>query len=155
MPVTNDPGNGERNALPGALDPGMAKRMMDSFFLRMAKANDAPQFPEAVVYSIANLRLFLDAAERTISPDEENPVPLEQRGIALVPGYISGNVTYMLVATRFTADESIHKITTINNPVTGIHVNPPYSNPGIPGGGDDPLEPPVGDESMDTGNAFP
>ena len=155
MPVTNDPGNRDDYALPGSLDPGMAKKMMDAFFLRMSEANDAPQFPEAVVYTIANLRLFLDAAERMVNPDAANPVPLEQRGIAIVPGYISGNVTYMLVATRFTADESIHKITTINNPVTGIHVNPPYKHPGIPGGGDDPLYPPVGDESLDTGNAFP
>jgi hypothetical protein len=147
--------------LRGTLPPGQAKKMMSAFYKRMALTANAPNFPEAVVYTIDELREFLDSAEATINPNPAKPVPAPERGIALVPGYANGNVTYMLIATRFTADPITRKIITINNPITGIHIKPLKKAKALKkgplkgGDGDDPTDPPVGDDSFDTGNSYP
>jgi hypothetical protein len=147
--------------LRGTLPPGQAKKMMSAFYKRMALTANAPNFPEAVVYTIDELREFLDSAEATINPNPAKPVPAPERGIALVPGYANGNVTYMLIATRFTADPITRKIITINNPITGIHMKPLKKAKALKkgplkgGDGDDPTDPPVGDDSFDTGNSYP
>ncbi|MBV9986968.1 MAG: hypothetical protein JO301_04780 [Chitinophagaceae bacterium] len=147
------------NGLRGGLPPGQAKKMMNAFYKRMDAATDAPEFPEAVVHTIEEIRAFLDSAEKTINPNPADPVPVAERGIAIIPGYSGGNVTYMLVATRFTADPVTRKIITINNPVTGIHIKPlkktKTAKKAPLKGGDDPTDPPVGDDSFDTGNSYP
>lgn len=154
--------------MPGKLPKGEAALGNRHFVTRMMNsgATNLPNFPQAIVFSIAELRAFLDSAEKTINPDPSNPVPPEQRGIAICPAFRKDKVTISLVATRFSVDPFTGKISSINNPVTGIHY--PLMDPLTPakktrkksklmGGGDDGGEeqPPVDDNAYDNGSTYP
>lgn len=93
-------------------------------FQELVRGKDLPPFPDAACVSIQDLRTYLDAAEQVIL-QSGGPMPENQIGVAIVPAFREGKITFALVATRFTEDQKIQKVLYINNPVTGIHGNPP------------------------------
>jgi hypothetical protein len=93
-------------------------------FQDLIQGKGLPPFPDAACISIQDLRTYLDAAEEVILKSG-GPMPEDQRGIAIVPAFREGKITFALVATRFTEIREIQKILYINNPVTGIHGIPP------------------------------
>jgi hypothetical protein len=155
--------------MPGKLPKGEAASGNRNFVKRMMNSGSTnlPNFPQAIVFSIDELRAFLDSAEQTVNPDPGNPVPASQRGIAICPAFRNGNATISLVATRFSVDPFTGKLISINNPVTGIHY--PMMDPLTPakktkkkpkpmdgdedGGGEE--QPPVGDDAYDNGTLYP
>ncbi len=146
-------------SLRGTLAPGVASTLNKDYNTRMlnAGATNLPYMPQAVCFTIAELRAYLDSAEKTIQAS--GPVPPEQAGIAIMPGFVKNKVTYMLVATRFTEDKLTNQVQSINNVVTGIHpggalFSKKGKNSGKSAPGEDP-EPPVGDDSYDTGSVWP
>jgi hypothetical protein len=152
-----------RSSLSGTLPKGEATRMVRAYFERLMNsgATNLPVFPEAVCFTVAELRTFLDSAEKTVNPDPNNPVPPNQIGVAIMPAFRNGKVTFALVSTRFTQNKLDQQVTSINNPVTGIHY-PPVAKAktkslkktmmaaGVPG-----EEPPVGDDAYDSGSVWP
>lgn len=139
------------------LPPGEASTMNQDYIKRMLNAGavNLPYMPQAVCYTIAELRTYLDSAEQTINAS--GAVPPDQAGIAIMPGFKNNKVTYMLVATRFTENKLTQSVLTINNVVTGIHP-PAYIAPVKKGRrmtGDGDPEPPVGDDSYDSGSTWP
>ena len=151
------------SGLSGTLPKGEATRIVRAFFERLMNsgATNLPVFPEAVCFTVAELRTFLDSAEKTVNPDPNNPVPSSQIGVAIMPAFRNGKVTFALVSTRFTQNKLDQQVTSINNPVTGIHY-PPVAKAktkslkktmmaaGVPG-----EEPPVGDDAYDSGSVWP
>lgn len=145
--------------LPGSLPKGEAFVMKRAFDERLSNsgATNLPSFPDAVCFTITELRAYLDSAEKTINAG--GPVPADQAGIAIMPAAANGKITFMLVATRFTADRTLQQVLSINNPVTGIFgkaqskvmMKKTMAAGGDPGIGD----PPVGDDSYDNGSMWP
>ncbi len=145
--------------LPGTLPKGEAFIMKRAFDQRLSNsgATNLPSFPDAVCFTITELRTYLDSAEKTINAG--GPVPPDQAGIAIMPGAVNGKITFMLVATRFTSDRNLQQVLSINNPVTGIFgktqskvmMKKAMAAAGDPGDGD----PPVGDDSYDNGALWP
>ena len=144
---------------PGTLPKGEAFIMKRAFDKRLGNsgATNLPQFPDAVCFTIADLRKYLDSAEKTINAG--GPVPANETGIAIMPAVRNNKVTFMLVATRFTEDRNIQQVLSINNPVTGI-----FGSPGVSGNqkmmkksmmADPPPDPPVGDDALDNGSMWP
>lgn len=145
--------------LPGSLPKGEAFALKRAFDIRLTNAGATNQlrFPDAVCFTISELRAFLDSAEKTINAG--GPVPANETGIAIMPAYKNDKPTFMLVATRFTQDRNIQQVLTINNPVTGIF--------GATAGNrkvkslkksltaDPPPNPPVGDDAYDNGSVWP
>jgi hypothetical protein len=93
-------------------------------FQDLIQGKGLPPFPDAACISLRDLRTYLDEAEAVILKSG-GPMPVEQMGIAIVPSFREGKITFALVATRFTEIREIQKILYINNPVTGIHGIPP------------------------------
>ena len=149
---------------PGKLPQGEAGAANRAFSNRMMNSGsiNLPSFPQAICFTIEELRLFLDSAEKTINPDPNNPVPAYQQGIAIVPAFRKDKITVSLVATRFTADPLTGKVTSINNPVTGIHfpdgdgtVKKTAKKAKLLGGDPGEEQPPVGDNAYDNGSMYP
>ncbi len=144
--------------LQGSLLPqGEASTMNQDYLKRMLNAGavNLPNMPQAVCYTIAELRAYLESAEQTINAN--GLVPPEQAGIAIMPGFKNNKVTYMLVATRFTENKLTQSVLAINNVVTGIHpsVYNVKAKKGMKMTGDGDPEPPVGDDSYDSGSTWP
>jgi|GEM_PF-1469898 hypothetical protein len=158
--------------MPGKLPKGEAASGNRAFLKRMMNsgATNLPNFPQAICFTLAELRAFLDSAEKTINPDPTNPVPPEQQGIAICPAFRRDSFTISLVATRFSVNPLTGKIASINNPVTGIHypemdpLTPAkktlkksksklMTGPGEPDPGGE--QPPVGDDAYDNGSQYP
>jgi hypothetical protein len=159
-------------SLPGRLPKGDALLAYRAFVTRMMNsgATKLPDFAEAVCFTIAELRAYLDSAEKTISPDPLKPVPEKERGIAIVPAFRGDKVTISLVATRFSVNPLDGKISSINNVVTGIQypqldsavksaavAKKTAKKANLMAGPVDPGEeqPPVGDDSYDNGSQYP
>lgn len=150
--------------LTGILPKGEAIQIKRAFNLRLANAGatNMPEFPDVACLSVAELRVFLNEVEKTVSPDPSKPVPANEIGVAIMPAFRKNKVTFMLVATRFREDKTTQKVIAINNPVTGIHrentalktVKAKKSKL-MGDGGDDPNEPPVGEYVLDTISTAP
>ncbi len=155
------------SGLRGVLPKGEGSKIKRAFHTRMtnAGATNLPEFPEAVCYTVAELQAFLVSAEKTVNPNPAKPVPANEIGVAIMPAYRNNKITFMLVATRFTEDKAKQKVLSINNPVTGIHKFLDGTAPVLKtakkkamkadGDPEDPNEPPVDDNSYDTGSAYP
>ena len=145
--------------LPGSLPKGEAFAMKRAFNTRLSNAGATNQlrFPDAVCFTISELRAFLDSAEKTINAG--GPVPANETGIAVMPGYRNDKPTFMLVATRFTQDRNIQQVLSINNPVTGIFDagsgNMKVKKLKKSLMADPPPNPPVGDDAYDNGSVWP
>jgi hypothetical protein len=151
--------------LRGKLPKGEGAIIKRAFHTRMANsgATNLPDIPEAVCFTVSELRAFLDSAEKTVNPNPSKPVPANEIGVAIMPAYRNNKITFMLVATRFKEDKPSQKVLSINNPITGIHRSlaapaqmkamklSAAQAPGDP----DPLEPPVDDNTYDTGSTYP
>lgn len=145
--------------LHGTLPKGEAFILKRAFDKRLANsgATNLPSFPNAVCFTITELRQYLDSAEKTINAG--GAVPANEAGIAIMPAFENNKVTFMLVATRFTEDRSIQQVLSINNPVTGIFGVGAGNNKvkklkkSLPS--DPPPDPPVGDDSYENGSHWP
>ncbi|NCI47819.1 hypothetical protein [Sediminibacterium soli] len=141
--------------LRGKLPKGEGRLIGDAFQKLVKNVPEFKHAPQAVCFTVDELRAFLDAAEQTVNPDPAKPVPANEIGVAIIPGYRNNKITFMLVATRFREDKPNQQVLAINNPVTGIHMEPAAptlgAEPPLP---PDP-EPPVGDTTYDTGSTYP
>lgn len=151
--ITTPAGSGENRILP----KGEGARILKAFQDLIKSKGPLPTFPDAACISIKDLRKYLDEAEQVILKSGAS-IPEDQRGVAIIPAYRGGKITFALVATRFKEDRTTLKVTYINNPVTGILGNPPSgstpqtlmkSTSDAPGDGEGD-DPPIDDYTFDT-----
>jgi hypothetical protein len=146
------------------LNPGEALRQAEAFNKWI---NDS-RMPRAVCYRIDDLIGFLSHANEKL---KLRGVPLEQRGIALVPGvhldqsseYAKSKVTIMLVATQFQdMNHMAGRVDMISNSLfkTVREIIPPTpeadQDPAVNDSDDEP-DPPkdVDDDAYDAGSLWP
>jgi hypothetical protein len=109
------------------LKAGEAFKSHQAFLKKLANsgATNLPDFPNAVCVPLDELKKLIADVEKSLA---NNGVPSKEMGVAIVPGinlsnkpHSKSNVTFMLVATKFTEDDTQGKVITISNPVTGSH----------------------------------
>ena len=100
------------------LPKGVAKKQYDAF----ASTPHAKDIPIAICLGLDDVKKFVADSEADFI---KNNIPSSERGIAIMPGinlgnqsHTSGNITYMLIATKFTEDTD-GKVLTIDNCVLG------------------------------------
>ena len=139
----------------GPLKPGVANQQHQKFITDVLKKIDpaiAAVFPEAICYSLGELREFIDNAEKNLIAAGVN---YNERGIAIILGISSGirqhtdnRVTAMLVATQFTEDAVTGTVTTISNPTNGPHKREALRSV-------ERTDTPIDDFAYDTGSMWP
>lgn len=151
--MANDLSNNAGGLLRGSLPKGEGKLVHEAYRQLTQNIPALQNAPQAVCFTVSELRAFLDSVEKTVNPDPSKPVPPEQIGVAIMPAVRNKKVTFVLAATRFTEDKAAQKVLSINNPITGIFPVP--KNDAKNGDDPDPQDPPVDDNSYDTGSTFP